>query len=444
MKIVISGAGDVGSHLARLLSHEDQDILVIDPDAEKLERLDAKYNLMTLTGNPTSFSTLREAQADQADLFIAVMPSESSNMLACAMAKSLGARRTVGRIENYDYMQPMNRAFATRMGVDQLIYPEDLAAEQIVTALERTWVRHWFEIHDGQIIVVGVRLHGNPPLVGMQLKEFASTNHSFHVSAIKRHNDTIIPRGDDRMLENDILYITTTRDHVADLLALTGKTPTRVRRVLVMGAGKIARRLIDMAGDRFKFTVIDRDIDACRRLSERCPEASVYHGDARDIDLWSDVGIDDIDAFIALTASSETNILACLTAKEEGVPKTIAEVEDIQFINQAEGLNIGSIINKKLLASSKIFQMLIDSDDNNARCLALTDAEVAEFEVRPGAKITKTPIKDVSIPRDITLAGLIRDGHGMLVTGGTHVLPGDRVVVFCLAGTLHKVEKLFK
>lgn len=445
MKICIAGAGEVGSHLAKLLSNEEQDILIIDSDSSHLAMLDAKYNLMTVMGSPTSFETLREARVGVCDLFIGVMPSEANNIVACAMAKSLGAKRTVARIENYNFMDRQNREFVKRMGVDNLIYPEYLAAQQIITALRRTWVRQWFEILNGEIIVVGVRIRENAKMCGMQLKDFSYSNHNFHVSAIKRGHETLIPGGNDRMEAGDILYITTRREHVDDLIELTGKTAHKVRRVLVMGASKIAVRVMALnENNEFKFTIIDKNRDVCEKLPLRCPNADeIYCGDARDIETLADVGIDTFDAFIALSNSSEANILACLTAKEAGVKKTIAEVEDMQFINQADNLNIGTIVNKKLLASSSIFQLLLDADSSTSKCLALQDAEVAELEVRPNAKITRAPVKDLKLTHDMTLAGLIRDGHGMLVTGNTQICAGDHVVVFCLAGAIHKVEHLF-
>lgn len=444
MRIVISGTGDVGSHLARLLSNEEQEILIIDGNLEKLDILDSKYNLMTVAGNPISFDTQRKANVGQSDLFISVQPSESNNIVACSMAKSLGAKRTVARIENYGFMEPHNREFVNRMGVDHLIYPEYLAALQIRTALERPWVRHWFEILNGEIIVVGMRLRSNAPICNMMLKEFSSANHHFHVSAIRRNQETIIPRGDDVLLADDVLYFTTRYENSDELLEMTGKVEYEIKRVLIVGAGKIAVRLINIVRDAYKFTVIDKDIHKCRALPEKCDvDVKVYHGDGRDIEMLTDVGIEDYDAFIALTGSSEANILACLTAKKAGVKKTIAEVEDIQYVSQAEGLKIGSVINKKLLASAAIFQLLLDNDSSTPKCLALTDAEVAELEVKEGSKITKSPVKDLKLSRDMTLAGLIRDGKGMLVTGNTWIKPGDHVVVFCLSGAMHKVEKLF-
>ncbi len=443
MKIVIAGAGEVGSHLAKLLSSEEQDIMVVDTDAERLAKLDANYNLMTIVGNPTSFAALREARAADCDLFIAVTPYESNNIVACSIAKNLGAVTTVARIDSYDFMNPDNAAHVRHMGVDRVIYPEYLAAEEIITALRRTWVRNWFELHNGRIILAGVKLRAQAPIVGMKLKDFAFTNRNFHVSAIKRNHETIIPRGDDRMEVGDILYFTTTRDHIDELVELTGKTRHRIRRVIIMGGSNIAIRLVNLGAEEFKFKIIEADEARCRKLPQKCPDCEIIHGDARDTDLLADIGIADTDAFVALTDSSETNILSCLTAKEFGVKKTVADVETIQFISQAENLNIGKTVNKKLLASSTIFQLLLDSDSSTAKCLALADAEVAELEAREGSRITRSAVKDLKIPRELTLAGLIRGDEGMLITGNTVIQPGDHGLVFCLQGALHKVERLF-
>lgn len=443
MKIVIAGAGEVGSHLAKLLSFENQDIVLIDSDASKLAPIDANYNLMTLVGRPTSFQTLRNAGVENCDLFIAVTPYETTNVVACTMAKQIGAERTVARIDNYEFMSDENRKYFSSMGVDSLIYPEYLAAKEIITALKRPWVRHWFELHDGEIILVGVKMRETAKLIGMQLKELAALQPSFHISAIKRNHNTIIPRGDDYIKLDDILYFTTTRDHVDDLLDICGKKNYDVRKVMIMGGSRIAIRTADLAGDDFKIKVIDNSLEKCQRLAEMCPDCDIVHADARDMDVLREEGLDDYDAFVALTDSSETNILACIMAKEFGVAKTIAEVENIQLVSEAESLNIGTTINKKLLASSTIFQLLLDTDSSTSKCHSLTDAEVAELEVRPGSKITRGAVKDLNLSRDMTIAGLVRDGVGMLVTGNTHIQAGDHVVIFCLTGALHKVEKLF-
>ena len=445
MRIVIAGAGEVGSHLAKLLSREEQDIVLIDRDVSKLAPLDANYNLMTKVGAPTSFSDLKDAGVASCDLFIAVTPFENTNLISCEIAKKLGARKTVARIDNYEFLGGDSREFFASHGVDHMIYPEMLAAQEICTALRRPWVRHWFELHHGELIVVGVKLRDNASLIGRPLRDITYGQHNYHVSAIRRRHETIIPRGDDEILEDDILYFTTTREYIDEIRSICGKKDYRIRKVMIMGGSRIAVRLAHMASDDYDLTIIDDNMDVCRRLPEKCSGCNVHiiHGDARNNDVLAEENIESMDAFVALTDFSETNILACLTAKEFHVNKTIAEVENIQFIAEAEVLNIGTVINKKLLASSKIFQLLLDVDESSSKFMALADAEVAELEVRPDSKITRAPVMDLKLTRDMTLAGLIRDGKGMLIDGRTRIQAGDHVVVFCLAGSLHRVEKLF-
>lgn len=443
MKIFVAGCGEVGSHLAKLLSREEQDITVIDEDSSKLAVLDSNYNLLTVQGRPTSFKTLRQAGVEGCDLFIAVTPFETRNIVACAMAKSLGAEKTVARVDNFEFKDPANRSFFASIGADDMIYPEYLAALEIINALNHNWARHWFELHEGELILVGVKLRDNAPLIGKYLKDLGRSTHDFHVAAIKRHHETIIPGGDDRLLADDIVYFMTTHEHVGNLIPLCGKMERRIRDVIIMGGSRIAIQLCNMAGDKFNFKILDPDRERCLKLSERCPDALIINADARDTDALQDAGITDTDAFIAISDSSESNILTCLSAKEFGVKKTIAEVENLQFISEAESLNIGTVVNKKLLASSRIYQMLLDRDSSTSKCLALADAEVAEIVAKEGSKITRAPIKDLHLSHYMTIAGLIRDGKGHLVGGNTVINPGDRVVVFTLDGVLHKVEKLF-
>ncbi|MCM1483983.1 MAG: Trk system potassium transporter TrkA [Muribaculaceae bacterium] len=443
MKIVIAGAGEVGTHLGKLLSREEQDITIVDADHERLAQLDANYNLLTVAGQPTSFAVLRQAGAGKCDLFIAVTPSETDNLLACSIAKSFGAKRTVARIDNYEFMQSMHNEFFNTHGISALMYPEYLAAVEIKKALERNWVRFWFEIHNGELLVVGVKIRENARLTGMQLKQLSMSEHFFHVSAIKRNKRTIIPRGDDYIYPNDILYFTTTKEHVNELRDICGKQSHELKRIVVMGGSRIAVRLAAMVGERYDIKILDNNRTRCHELCERCLDATVVHGDGRDIETLVEEGIDQADAFIALTDSSETNILTCLTAKEHGVKKTIAEVEDLQFVSSAENLNIGTIINKKLLLSGRIFQLMLDADVDSSTFMALADADVAEIEVRPGAKVTKAMVKDLKLSTDLTIAGLIRRGKGMLVRGDTRIEPGDHVVVLFLNTAMHKIEKLF-
>ena len=442
MKIVIAGAGEVGTHLAKLLSNENQDITIIDSDEEKLLKLES-YNMLTYVGNPVSFKTLRNAGAENCDLFIAVTPFETDNVLACEIAKTLGAEKVVARIDNYDFLREENRSFFTDKGINDLIYPEYLAAEEMEIALKRAWVRNWCELCNGELIIVGVKIRENAKMVGMPLRDLFKMSNYAHISAIKRNHETIIPRGNDYIRANDIVYIATTNGDMQNIRTLCGKSDINVKNLMIMGGSRIAVQLAMRVGDDYKITILDSDINRCEELAERLPNCNIIHGDGRNFEILEEEGIEDMDAIIALTENSEANILSCLAAKEYGVKKTIAEVENIQFISVAEALNIGTIINKKLLASSRIFQFLLDSDSTNAKCLALADAEVTELVAKKGSKITNAKIKDLNLSRDLTIAGMLRDGKGYLVQGDTQIQEGDHVVVFCLSGAIHKVEKLF-
>ena len=443
MRIIIAGAGAVGTHLAKLLSNEDQDIILIDSDQDSLDHIDSNYNLMTYNGSTSSFEALKEVRVDEADLYIAVTPFETRNITSCGIAKRLGAKKTVARIDNFEFLKEENKVILKQMGVDNMIYPEFLASQEIRTSLEHTWARHWGELHNGQLLLIGVKLRGESALVNKYLKDLPRENRFFHIAAIKRNHETIIPGGNDIILENDIVYFITDKVHLDSVRELCGKKNHHIRKVMIMGGSRIAIRFSLLNSDRFQIKIIDPDMDLCEELAHRLPNCEIVHGDARDIDLLRDNRISQYDAFIALSDSSETNILSCLTAKEFGVKKTVAEVENLQFLSQAENLNIGTAINKKLLASSRIFKLLLDADENNSKTLALADAEVAELVVRPGAKVTKSKVKDLKLPSGMTLAAVVHNNECSLVSGDTLIEAGDSVVVFCLRGSIHKVEKLF-
>lgn len=443
MKIVIAGAGEVGAHLAKMLSNEDQDIILLDNDQERLDVIDSNYNLMTWNGSTSSFESLRSVGITDADLYIAVTPYETRNITSCAIAKNLGAKRTVARIDNSEFLVPQNQSVIKKLGVDFLIYPEDLASDEISLALAHNWARYWGELHGGSLLLIGVKLHGESPLLNCKLKDLPVKDHNFHVAAIKRNNETIIPGGNDEIQRDDILYFITTPPYIQEVRELCGKKKREIKKALIMGGTRIAMRFASQYHDRFHLKIIDNDRDNCEKMAVALPDCEIVFGDGRDIEVLRENNIYQYDAFLALTESSETNILSCLTAKEFGVPKTIAEVENLQFVSQAESLNIGTIINKKLLASSHIFKILLDADEHNAKFLALADAEVAEMLVKPGAKITKAPVKNLRLPFGMTLAAMVRGDKNMLVSGNTQIEAGDYVVVFCLTGTISKIEKWF-
>ena len=445
MKIIIAGAGNVGTHLAKLLSREKQDIILMDDDEEKLSALSNNFDLMTVTASPSSISGLKEVGVKEADLFVAVTPDESRNMTACMLAHNLGAQKTVARIDNYEYLLPKNKEFFKKLGVDSLIYPEMLAAKEIVSSMRMSWVRQWWEFCGGALILIGAKMREKAEILNIPLHQLGGPTIPYHVVAIKRGTDTIIPRGDDVIKLNDIVYFTTTRKYIPYIRKIAGKEDyADVRNVMIMGGSRIAVRTAQYVPDYMQVKIVDNDISRCNRLTELLDDRTmIINGDGRDMDLLIEEGLKNTEAFVALTGNSETNILACLAAKRMGVDKTVAEVENIDYIGMAESLDIGTVINKKMVAASHIYQMMLDADVSNVKCLTFANADVAEFTVKAGSKVTKHLIKDLGLPKGTTIGGMIRNGEGILVTGDTQVNAGDHVVVFCLSMMIKKIEKYF-
>ena len=445
MKIIIAGAGAVGTHLAKLLSREKQDIILIDDDEEKLSALGSNFDLMTVCASPSSISGLKEVGASEADLFIAVTPDESRNMTACMIASNLGAKKTVARIDNYEYLLPKNKEFFQKLGVDSLIYPEMLAAKEIVSSMRMSWIRQWWEFCGGALILIGTKMRESAEILNISLQQLGSGNNPYHIVAIKRGNETIIPRGSDVIKLHDIVYFTTTRKYIPYIRKIAGKEDyADVRNVMIMGGGRIAVRTAQYVPDYMQDKIVEQDVNRCNRLTELLDDkVMIINGDGRDLDLLTEEGLKNTEAFVALTGNSETNILACLAAKRMGVSKTVAEVENIDYIGMAESLDIGTVINKKMIAAGHIYQMMLDADVSNVKSLTFANADVAEFTVKADSKITRHHVKDLGLPKGTTIGGLIRDGVGIVVTGDTLIHAGDHVVVFCLSMMIKKIEKFF-
>ena len=446
MKIVIAGAGAVGTHLSKLLSREHQDCVLIDDSEERLGSL-SEYDVMTYQASPTSIQALKDAGVQHADLFVGVTPEESINLNACILAHALGAKKTVARIDNYEYLSHDLQPFFKNLGVDSLIYPEVLAAIDITNGLKLSWVRQRWDVHDGALILLGVKLRESAEILNQPLRNLCGPDDPYHVEAIKRNGDTHIPGGMDELHVNDLCYFMTTKEYIPYIRKIVGKEHyTDVKNVIIMGGGKTAVRAALTIPNYMSVKIIESDAQRCEQLNELLEnnEAMVIHGDGRDLGLLEEEGIKNTQAFVALTGNAETNILACLTAKKLGVRKTVAMVENLDYVSMAESLDIGTIINKKTIAASHIFQMMLDADVQNLRSLMLVDAEVAEFIAAEGSRVTKRPVKDLGMPFGVTIGGLVRKGQGMLVNGNSQIEAGDSVMVFCHEQKLNNVEKFFK
>ena len=444
MKIIIAGAGAVGIHLARLLAKESIDCVLIDGKESRLNRL-GECDVMTFQAQPTSIKALKDVGIENADLFVGVTPDESTNMTCCMLAHALGAKKTVARIANDEYLSPANQKFFRNMGIDSLVYPEVLAAIDITNGLKMSWVRQRWDVHNGALVMLGIKLRENCEILNIPLKKLCGPDDPYHIVAIKRGGETIIPSGLDELKLYDLAYFMTTQEYIPYVRTIVGKEHyTDVKNVIIMGGGNTAVRAALTTPDYMNVKIIEKDVERCEQLNQLLSNNTmIINGDGRDMELLNEEGIKNTQAFVALTGNAETNILACLTAKRLGVRKTIAMVENLDYVDMAEELDIGTIINKKTVAASHIYQLTLGADVKNIKSLMLADSDVAEFVAAKDSKVTKKPVKELGLPFGVTIGGLVRNGTGMLVNGNSRIEAGDSVMVFCHEQKLNNIEKFF-
>ena len=447
MKIIIAGAYAIGTHLAKLLSRNDQDTVLIDEDEERLASISSDYDLMTVNASPTSIDALKDAGIADADLFIAVTLDESTNLISCVMAKQLGAKSTVAKVDKYEYLDDKELSFFEKMGITAIINPEDLSAHEIANGLRMSWVRQRWDVLDGTLVMLGIKMRQTSEILGQPLKDLCKPETPYHVVAIKRGDETIIPRGDDTLQLYDLVYFITTRTYIPYIRKIVGKEHyADVKNVMVMGGGATAVRTTELIPEYMNCKIIEKSEERCVELNDLVDtgRVMVINGDGRDVQLLMEEGIKSTQAFVALTPNTETNILACLTAKRLGVRKTVAMVENLDYVNMAESLDIGTIVNKKALAASNIYQMTLDADVTNIRFLMSANADVAEFTAQQGSLVTKKKVYELKLPQGATIGGLVRNDEGQLVNGNTQIEPGDIVAVFSHGISMSKIEKFFQ
>ena len=447
MKIIIAGAYAIGSHLAKLLSRNNQDIVLIDDDEQRLENISSDYDILTMHASPTSLAALKNVGAAEANLYIAVTPDENLNMNSCVMAKAIGAKKTVAKVNNYEFVEPEMAKFYEKLGIDSLIYPENLAAYDIVNGLKMSWVRQRWDVHGGALVMLGIKLRETCEILDRPLKELCKPDSPYYIVAIRRDGDTIIPGGNDVLKMYDLVYFMVTKQYIPYVRKIVGKEHyVDVKNVMIMGGGDTAVRALKNMPEYMNVKLMEHDVERCDYLNDQIDDqrVMVINGDGRDLQLLNEEGIHTTQAFVALTSNAETNILACLTAKRMGVRKTVAAVENLDYVNMAVSLDIGTIINKKAIAASHIYQMMLDAEVNNVRFLMTANADVAEFTAHPESKVTKKRVFELGLPNGATIGGLVRNGEGHLVSGGTQIEAGDIVVVFCYNVRMEKLEKFFK
>ena len=455
MKIIIEGAGEVGSHLAKMLSQESNDITVIDPDAERLRKLNAVADVATLAAELSTIKALKEAGCAKADLFIAVNPhrSQSVNIVSALLAKKLGAKRVIARVTDEAYLSPENKLLFKDMGLDMLFFPEKSASDEIVDMLRHSASTDSMDFARGKLQLAVFKLDDDSPLLDMQVADFTAavsavrSDADFRIVAIARGGQTLIPRFDTPFKYGDYLYIIACRDAMPVIMKYLGKDKLDVRKVMMLGGSEIAemvaRRLTELKLDDIK--IIDIDPQHCRQLSEELPDAvQVVCGDARNADFLVEEDIRDYHAVLSFTGNDELNILSCVVARKLGVPRVIAQVENLEYVRLAEEMGVDSVINKKLITASRIFKFTLSDKVRSVRYMSGTEAEVLEYTAAPGSRITKAPLKEITFPSDAIIGGVIRGGDSFIAVGDTHIEAYDRVAVFALPEAIREVDKLFR
>lgn len=447
MKIIIAGAGDVGFHLAKLLSFESQDIYLVDTNADKLDYASNHIDVITKKGDATSIKLLKEINIDKADIFLAVTESQNTNFTLAILAKKLGAKKTIARISNHEFTVNSEIDF-TELGIDSMISPGELAADEIKMLLHQSAFNDTIEFENGALNILGSTLDYNSPLINLTVQEGRERfpDVEFITIAIKPENssETIIPRGNTVYRAKDQIYFSAPKESVKKLYKLMGKTPFDVKDVMILGAGKIGIKAArNLCENKFNVKLIEIEKERAKDVAEKLPNALIIWGDGRIVELLEEENISEMDAFVAVTGNSETNIMSCLVAKSKGVKKTIALVENMDYINISQTIGIDTLINKKLLAASAIFKYVRKGEVLKLANLHNVDAEVLEFRVKENSLVTKQLIKDINLTKKAVFGGVIRDGIALMTFGDFQILAGDKAVVFCLPEAINKVEKLF-
>ncbi len=453
MRIIIEGAGEVGSHLAKMLSLESNEITVIDPNNERLSKLTEVADVATVCGAKSSIKSLKKANIANSDLFIAVNPHtpQDINIVSALLAKSLGCKKVTARIDNEDFLSSENKVIFKDMGLDFLFHPEKIAADEIIELLTHTESSENIDFARGKLKVSVFKLDEDSPILDMKLAEFtalaADGDQQFRVIALARNGETIIPRPDIKFQFNDLIYVISKRQAIDNIMKLIGKATIEINKVMILGASPIAKivscQLIDKV-DSIK--IIDIDREKCLQLSENIDNENIniINGDGRDSDFLLEEGVKDYDAVIALGDNDETNILSCIMAKKLGVSRVIAEVENLEYIRLAEDLGVDAIINKKLITAGRIFRLTLSGKAKMVKYMNGTNAEIIEYTVAPNAIITKKPLREIDFPKNAILGGVIRGSESFIAVGDTQIEAYDRVAVFAMSESIKEIDKYFK
>ena len=455
MKIIIGGAGEVGFHLAKLLSNEMNDIVIMDMDKDKLAMIENSLDVMSYRGDITSFKALREVGVDEADMFISVTHLQNTNITSASIAKDLGAKRTLARISNPEFLHKENEIWVQGMGIDALISPEKLAADEIYSLVQQSAFNAMHPFANGQLFMVGTVLDQDCKILDKKYKDMYITakggdENLFTPIAIIRSNErgeykTIIPEPDTDFRIDDHVYFIVKKSGILEIYKILGKKQEYFKNIIVLGGGSIGVKTSKILKEnKHNVKLLEINRNKAFDLADELNNILIINGDGRDGELLTEEGISDSDAFIAVTGSSETNIMSCLLAKSKGVKKTIALVENIDYIHLSQEVGINAFINKKLLTADSIFRYIRQGSVIDVTGISDLDAEVLEFKINEDSEIAYKKVHDFPFKDGAIIAGIVRRNDGFIPTKDFVIEPNDHVVVFSQANLIPKVTKYFK
>ena len=446
MKIIIAGAGDVGSHLAKLLSSESHDIYLLDENEERLNTISSQIDVFTIAGDAKSVEIMEQKLISTCDLLIAVTSSEETNMLICILGKKLGAKHTIARINDDNIISENREHFYNELGIDTLISPTHLATLEIEKLINQAAFTDDIEFDNGKLTVFGISLSKNSILIDKSVRESADLNPnlSFKPLALHRNDLTLLVDGDTILKENDIVYFISLSESIENIITLCGKTSIEIRDVMIIGGSRIGLNIAKLLEKNYNITLVEKDKAKCEKLASILKKTLVININGHDVKILEEEGLAEMDALISVTANSEMNVMTSLVGKNHGIKKTIARIENFDYINLSQSIGVDTIINKKIIAADKIFKFVRKGNVSSVANLHGTNAEIIEFIVKPDTKITKKPINQLNFPKDSNIAGIIRNGIPIIPFGDFQLIENDKTIVFSLTESIKEIEKFFQ
>lgn len=445
MKIVIAGAGDMGYHLATQLSYDNKDIILIDTDREVLDYVSSKLDVLTVQGDATAFEVLQRANVEDASMVLAVTTSEKTNIVTALLAKQLGAKRVMARVRNHSYLDPENLKLFNNLGIDNLISPTMLCSREIFNMIENSSFNEIFDFGGGKLNIVGVTLDQSNPLVNQRIMDTKSNPifDDIRIIAILRDQKTIIPRGSTIIRNMDHVFFVSIKKNTENILEVLGQVKVKVKNIMIIGGDDMALSTALRLEDKYRVTLVNKDKERCKWLAETLKNSLVINGDYKNIELLIEEGLEQMDAFIALTESSETNIITSLSAKNHGVYKTIAHVDTREYIHISHSIGVDSLINKKLVAANEISRYLKKGSVDAVSGIYGVDAEFIQYSISKNNRVIKNPLKDLHFPEAAIIAGVIRGEEVLIPDGNFQLALDDKAIVFTLPEAKYALEKIF-